>query len=105
MALSTAMYHSGWNPLHPVRPGAERVSVVRGQRQRRLHKAFLRWHDPDNWPLLRDALRRMGRADLIGNGKRHLVPSFQPVGGGSKARESGRDRAIKVAKQRPRQRR
>ncbi|MBK5930398.1 YgiQ family radical SAM protein [Halochromatium salexigens] len=79
MALATAMYHSGWNPLRPVRPGAERVSVVRGQRQRRLHKAFLRWHDPDNWPLLREALRRMGHADLIGNGKRHLVPSFQPT--------------------------
>ncbi len=79
MALATAMYHSGWNPLRPVRPGAERVSVVRGQRQRRLHKAFLRWHDPDNWPLLREALRRMGRADLIGNGKRHLVPSVQPT--------------------------
>jgi uncharacterized radical SAM protein YgiQ len=82
MALATAMYHSGWNPLRPIRPGAERVNVVRGQRQRRLHKAFLRWHDPSNWPLLRDALRRMGRADLIGNGKRHLVPSFQPVQAG-----------------------
>lgn len=79
MALATAMYHSGWNPLRPVRTGAERVSVVRGQRQRRLHKAFLRWHDPSNWPLLRAALRRMGRADLIGNGKRHLVPSAQPA--------------------------
>ena len=79
MALATAMYHSGWNPLRPVRPGAERVSVVRGQRQRRLHKAFLRWHDPDNWPLLREALRRMGRADLIGNGKRHLVPSARHI--------------------------
>jgi len=105
MALATAMYHSGWNPLRPLRPGAERVSVVRGQRQRRLHKAFLRWHDPDNWPLLRDALHRMGRADLIGNGKRHLVPSFQPAGGGAKARENGRGRAIKVVKQRPRPRR
>ncbi|MBK1707074.1 YgiQ family radical SAM protein [Halochromatium glycolicum] len=79
MALATAMYHSGWNPLRPIRAGAERVSVVRGQRQRRLHKAFLRWHDPSNWPLLRDALRQMGRADLIGSGKRHLVPSVQPA--------------------------
>lgn len=82
MALATAMYHTGWNPLRPVRPGAERVSVVRKLRQRRLHKAFLRWHDPENWPQLREALRRMGRADLIGNGKRHLIPSFQPAGSG-----------------------
>jgi hypothetical protein len=62
------------------------VSVVRGERQRRLHKAFLRWHDPENWPLLREALRRMGRADLIGNGHRHLVPAFQPAGAGKAAR-------------------
>jgi uncharacterized radical SAM protein YgiQ len=80
MALATAMYHSGWDPLRPVRPGARRVSVVRKLRQRRLHKAFLRWHDPTNWPLLRESLRHMGRADLIGNGKRHLVPTSQPRG-------------------------
>ncbi|NOY63667.1 MAG: DUF3362 domain-containing protein, partial [Gammaproteobacteria bacterium] len=30
-------------------------------------------------PLLRDALKRMGRADLIGNGKKHLIPSWQPA--------------------------
>jgi hypothetical protein len=49
-------------------------------RVRRLHKAFLRYHDPNNWPALREALKRMGRADLIGNGKHHLVPAYQPVG-------------------------
>ncbi len=46
---------------------------------RRLHKAFLRYHDPDNWPMLREALQRMGRADLIGNGRQQLVPAYQPV--------------------------
>jgi hypothetical protein len=49
---------------------------------RRLHKAFLRYHDANNWPLLREALRNMGRADLIGNGRQHLVPTYQPVGTG-----------------------
>jgi hypothetical protein len=57
------------------------VTIPKGLRVRRLHKAFLRYHDPKNWPLLREALKRMGRADLIGNGKRHLVPSWQPRGG------------------------
>ena len=52
--------------------------MPKGLRVRRLHKAFLRYHDANNWPLLREALRRMGRADLIGNGKRHLVPAWQP---------------------------
>jgi hypothetical protein len=44
-----------------------------------LHKAFLRYHDPNNWPMLREALKAMGRADLIGNGKHHLVPRYQPL--------------------------
>ncbi|HNE26425.1 MAG TPA: DUF3362 domain-containing protein, partial [Pseudomonadales bacterium] len=34
---------------------------------------------PDNWPLLRTALHKMGRADLIGNGAHHLIPKTQPV--------------------------
>ena len=85
MATATAMYHSGLNPLKGISrdagPGrrAEKVDVVRGERRRRLHKAFLRWHDPNNWPLLRDALKAMGRADLIGNGKQHLIPRDQPA--------------------------
>jgi hypothetical protein len=58
---------------------------------RRLHKAFLRYHDPENWPILRDALKRMGRADLIGNGKHHLIPAYQPVGAG---RRGGTARAV-----------
>ncbi|MBI5719832.1 MAG: YgiQ family radical SAM protein [Burkholderiales bacterium] len=85
MATATAMYHTGLNPLRGISrdlgPGgrAERVDIVRGERRRRLHKAFLRWHDPANWPLLREALKDMGRADLIGNGQHHLIPAWQPI--------------------------
>jgi len=82
MAIATAMYHTGKNPLRKVSEDSEAVEVIRSGRQRKLHKAFLRYHDPDNWPLLRDALKAMGRADLIGNGKKHLIPAFQPVGTG-----------------------
>jgi hypothetical protein len=57
----------------------ETVDIVRGEKRRRLHKAFLRYHDANNWPLLREALKTMGRADLIGNGKHHLIPTFQPL--------------------------
>ncbi|WP_029462534.1 radical SAM protein, partial [Serpentinimonas barnesii] len=80
MASATAMYHSGLNPLKGIHRDAraERVDVVKGDKRRRLHKAFLRYHDPANWPLLREALKAMGRADLIGNGRQHLIPSFQP---------------------------
>jgi uncharacterized radical SAM protein YgiQ len=91
MAVSTAMYHSGVNPLRPVRRGAsERIGTVKKLSQRRLHKAFLRYHDAENWPLLRDALKRMGRADLIGPSKNHLVPNWQPAGTGSKGGEGRR---------------
>jgi len=81
MATATAMYHTDLNPLKGISriPGrSEKVDVVRGERRRRLHKAFLRWHDPANWPLLRQALKDMGRADLIGNGKHQLIPTYQP---------------------------
>jgi uncharacterized radical SAM protein YgiQ len=86
MATASAMYHTGHNPLKPLTrgPDAEQVAVTKGLELRRLHKAFLRYHDPDNWPMLRDALRRMGREDLIGNGKKHLVPSYQPAGTGGR---------------------
>ena len=94
MALATAMYHSGVNPLKAVRHGAsERVAAAKGLRQRRLHKAFLRYHDAENWPMLREALKRMGRADLIGPGKHQLVPNWQPAGtgeGGGEGRRLGK---------------
>ena len=82
MATATAMYHSGRNPLRKVTYKSESVTIVKGERQRRLHKAFLRYHDPKNWPLLREALKEMGRSDLIGPGKHQLIPATQPVGDG-----------------------
>lgn len=86
MATATAMYHTGLNPLRGIRRGAsEPVEAIKGLRQRRLHKAFLRYHDPDNWPVLRDALRAMGRADLIGPRPEQLVPAHQPPGTGKAA--------------------
>ncbi|MDG4553259.1 MAG: YgiQ family radical SAM protein [Candidatus Competibacter sp.] len=94
MALATAMYHSGRNPLKGLhRDRGETVDSPKGLKQRRLHKAFLRYHDPENWPLLREALKRMGRMDLIGNGKRHLIPLWQPAGtglGGGEGQRAGR---------------
>jgi radical SAM superfamily enzyme YgiQ (UPF0313 family) len=82
MATATAMYHSGKNPLRRITRSSEAVVIPKGLRVRRLHKAFLRYHDPNNWPLLREALRRMGRADLIGSSRAQLVPAYQPAGTG-----------------------
>ncbi len=89
MATATAMYHSGKNPLKRITRTSEEVLIPKSTKVRRLHKAFLRYHDPENWPLLRDALKRMGRSDLIGNGRQHLIPAYQPIaarmpGGGAR---------------------
>ncbi len=83
MATATAMYHSQKNPLRKISRDSESVDIVKGDKRRRLHKAFLRYHDANNWPLLREALKAMGRADLIGNGKHHLIPTYQPVTDGA----------------------
>ena len=88
LALATAMWHTEKNPLRKVTADSETVPVVRAGRQRKLQKAFLRYHDPENWPLLREAIKSMGRADLIGPGKRHLIPAWQPAG--STAQGEGR---------------
>jgi uncharacterized radical SAM protein YgiQ len=99
MATATAMYHSGKNPLRRVTRTSEAVVVPKGLKVRRLHKAFLRYHDANNWPMLRAALKRMGREDLIGNGKHHLVPRFQPKGTGKAPegrRATGRSRPFRT---------
>ena len=100
MATATAMWHSGKNPLRKVTHGSDEVHIPKGLKVRRLHKAFLRWHDANNWPMLREALRRMGRADLIGPGKQHLIPAWQPVGTGT-APEGKRKTAKQSGKAQP----
>jgi uncharacterized radical SAM protein YgiQ len=96
MATATAMYHSGKNPLRRITRSSEEVFIPKGIKIRRLHKAFLRYHDPDNWPLLREALKRMGRSELIGNGKHHLIPAYQPA-----ARDGANARSNKGMAPRP----
>ena len=79
MALATTMWHTQRNPLEKLSRSSEKVDVVREEKRRRLHKAFLRYHDPNNWPAIREALYTMGRSDLIGYSKAHLIPPRQPA--------------------------
>ncbi len=81
MATATAMYHSGKNPLRKVTYKSDEVVRPKSPEQRKLHKALLRYHDPNNWEMLRTALRKMGRADLIGDGDSQLIPASQPEPG------------------------
>ncbi len=89
MALATSMWHTGYNPLKSLKV-AEQIDTPKGLKKRQLHKAFLRYHDAKNWPLLRDALKKMGRSDLIGNGKQQLIPKWQPSASELNARPSKR---------------
>ena len=77
MASATTMYYSEKNPLHQVTYKSEKVQTAKSPEQRKLHKAFLRWHDPKNWPLLRKAIADMGRQELIGDGENQLIPHYK----------------------------
>ncbi len=74
MANATTIYHTEMNSLRNIKNNTEQVAVPKGARQRRLHKAILRYHDPAGWPMIREALRKMGKANLIGKGPNCLVP-------------------------------
>src|SRR5690606_3229746 len=69
MAIATTMYYTGIDPL-----SGKPVAVVTDLRSKRLMKALLYWWDRSKWPLAREALRKAGRADLIGRGPGALVP-------------------------------
>ena len=84
MALATAMYHSQRNPLKRMSYKSEKMHIPRDLNERRLHKAFLRYHDPKNWPSLREELVRIGRQDLIGSGKNALIPAEEPAAKGGR---------------------
>jgi uncharacterized radical SAM protein YgiQ len=101
MATASAMYYSAKNPLKRVTHSSEDLFVAKNLKVRRLHKAFLRYHDPRNWPILREALKRLGREDLIGNGKRHLIPTFQPKVSESKRRSGNKNEMAKKTKSKP----
>ncbi|MVY94907.1 DUF3362 domain-containing protein, partial [Enterobacteriaceae bacterium 8376wD7] len=75
LANSTTMYYTGKNPLGKIGYKSEEVVVPKGDKQRRLHKALLRYHDPANWPLIRQALEAMGKKHLIGSRRDCLVPA------------------------------
>ncbi len=81
MATATSMYLSNKNPLRKVGKKSEPVFAVKRKKQRDLHKAFLRYHDPENWPLLRNTLNKMGRSDLIGHGPDCLIPPGNKTSG------------------------
>jgi hypothetical protein len=76
------------------------VSIVKQIEQRRIQKAFLRYHDEKNWPLLRQALKDMGREDMIGDAPHQLVPAEKRIARGRPVAKSAA--TSRPAKPRPR---
>jgi len=85
MATATTMYHTGRNPLKGLSYKSEKINTVKKIEQRRLHKALLRYHDANNWTVIKDLLLKMGKKNLIGDGPNCLIPS-KPNAGKYKAK-------------------
>ena len=66
---STCMYYTGINPddMSP-------VYVARSKAERDMQRALLHFNKRENYPLVRQALQKLGRDDLIGWGRQYLVP-------------------------------
>lgn len=104
MSLATAMYHSERNPLQRMSYKSGKMHIPREIEERRLQKAFLRYHDERNWPMLREELKRLGRQDLIGKGPNALIPAEDAVFGHTPRpgfQAKGRGAAGKVASSQP----
>ncbi|MGL6348925.1 MAG: DUF3362 domain-containing protein, partial [Aeromonas sp.] len=94
LANATTMYYTEKNPLNKVSRSGGDVFVAKGERRRRLHKALLRYHDPAGWPMIREALIKMGKGHLIGNGPGCLVP---PEGRGEAVASRSTNKGLKPA--------
>ncbi len=68
--LSTAMYHTGYNPLD-----GKALYVAKNPQDKKMQRALLQYFDKENHALVRKALRLEDREDLIGNDKKCLVPA------------------------------
>jgi hypothetical protein len=91
MTVSTAMYHTGLDPF-TLKP----VHVLKG-REKRIQRAILQYRDPRNYDLVREGLQTAGRMDLIGQGKRCLIPA-RPAGGWGMEKRKGERRERKRRK-------
>jgi radical SAM superfamily enzyme YgiQ (UPF0313 family) len=88
MTVSTAMYYTELDPFT-----LESVYVPKGK-EKRIQRAILQYRDPKNYDLVKEGLRAAGRGDLIGDGRRCLIP-VRPPAGASASRRSAEKRRSK----------
>ena len=87
--ISTVMYYTGVDPRT-----MEKVYVPSSPREKAMQRALIQYRKPENYDLVKEALLKAGRADLIGFDRNHcLIPPRKPkeasegAGGSSKAPE------------------
>jgi uncharacterized radical SAM protein YgiQ len=71
--VATALFHTGIDPFT-----GEEVYVAKNLRDRKMQRALMQFFKPENYFLVREALLKAGRDDLIGNGCDCLIPAHPP---------------------------
>lgn len=94
--ISTVMYYTGINPMTE-----KRVYVTTDYREKQLQRALLQYSKPENANLVREALKKAGREDLIGNDPGCLVKEAFGQGGRNMYRPRGSKGASDVPRKRP----
>ncbi|MDP4090622.1 MAG: YgiQ family radical SAM protein [Bacillota bacterium] len=88
-SLSTTIYYTGFNPFT-----GEKVYVPKSQHEKDMQRALLQYRLPENYRLVREALLKAERSDLIGRGSRCLIPEFPPkMKSGGKTNHNKSDKA------------
>lgn len=72
-SLSTTMYYTGINPLT-----GKNVYVPKKQHEKNMQRALMQFSKPENYKIVREALEKAHREDLIGNGPKCLIPEYPP---------------------------
>ena len=68
-SLSTTMYYTGINPFTE-----EKVYVPNDQKEKNMQRALLQFKIPENYNIVKEALIKAQREDLIGFDKKSLIP-------------------------------
>ena len=79
--MSTCMFYTGVDPRT-----MEPIYVPRDPREKAMQRALIQYRKPENWHLVREALRRAGREDLVGFGPKCLIRPYPPKDAGADGR-------------------
>lgn len=80
--MSTCMFYTGVDP-RTMKP----VYIPRDPHEKAMQRALIQYRKPENYKLVKEALRKAGREDLIGYGSKYLIRPVPPkpgAGGGKK---------------------